>query len=179
MATFLNPRGFKNAMGEFPEVSVDEGWPDPGLGLVARPGDQTGAAILAYQKKWSGHVAFPDSPWSDRHGKIYLPPDLDHPGPDSDPVPRYRMKEFGALGPGVYAKGAEVNFSGWPRNPSLLEAVNTSASLVLDYMARCAGRPLPATMPHSNGVLNLPSPGLDGVPQNYSHRASGPFGDAA
>ena len=57
--------------------------------------------------------------------------------------------------------------------------MNESAELVIGYMVSCAGRPLPGTMPHANGVLNLPSPGLDGVPLNYSHRASGVFGDAA
>jgi hypothetical protein len=177
MATFLNPRGHKTPLGEFPTVSVDDGWPD--RGLVARPGDQIGEAILAYQKKWSGHAAFPDSPWDARRGEIYLPDDLDKPRPASDAIPRYKLREFGALGPGVYAKGAEVDYPGWPRNPSLLEPMNESAKHVLSYMASTAGRPVPAMMPHSGGVLNLPSPGLDGVPQNFSHRASGLFGDAA
>jgi hypothetical protein len=176
MASFLNPRGFKNAMGEFPTVSVDDGWPE--RHLLARPNDKLGQQILDYAAKWKNHPDFPPSPWDTRRGEIYLP-DLDQPRPDTDPIPRYRLKEFGAVGASVYAAGAELNFTGWPTRPSLLEPMNTSASLVLGYMARCAGRPLPGTMPHANGVLNLPSPGRDDVPHNYSHRASGVFGDAA
>jgi hypothetical protein len=176
MAVFLDQTKHRTPYGEFPEVST-EAWPEQHW--LARPKDTLGEAVLAYSKKNRTHPNFPASPWSDRHGKIFLPPDLDHPGPDSDPIPRYRLKEFGAVGGVVYLAGAEFNFAGWPSRPSLLEPVNESAALVLSYMARCAGRPLPATMPHSGFVLNLPSPGRDDVPQNYTHRASGPFGDAA
>jgi hypothetical protein len=175
VATFLDSTKHKTPYGDYPSVST-EGWPEPHW--IARPRDDLGAAIIAYQKKWSGHAAFPDSPWDTRRGKIHLP-DLDQPRPDTDPVPKYRLRAFGQLGPNIYLAGTELFFPGWPTRPSLLEPVNTSAELVLSYMARSAGRPLPATMPHSGGVLNLPSPGRDDVPQNYLHRASGPFGDAA
>jgi hypothetical protein len=176
MPVFLNPRAHRTPYGEFPTVDVPSGWPEPHL--IPRKNDPVGESIVAFIARWRGHPGLADGPWDDRTGTINLIPP-DQPRPETDPVPRYRLKEFGALGPGVYAKGAEVFFSGWPTRPSLLEAVNTSASLVLGYMTRCAGRPLPATMPHSGGVLNLPSPGLDGLPLNYSHRASGVFGDAA
>jgi hypothetical protein len=176
MPVFHDPKR-RTVTGDFQSVVIDAGWPPEGL--VARPNDALGAAILEYVARFKNHPAFPpDGPWDPRTGTINLIPP-DQPRPESDEIPRYRLKEFGALGASVYAKGAEVNFSGWPRNPSLLEPMNASAELVLSYMAGCAGRPLPATMPHSGGVLNLPSPGLDGVPQNYTHRASGPFGDAA
>jgi len=176
MATFLNPRGHKTPLGEFPTVSVDDGWPEPHL--LARPNDAIGAAIIEFAKKWRGHPNLQQSPWDDRTGSInLLPPD--QPRPETDPVPRYRLKEFGVLGASVYAAGAELDYPGWPTRPSLLEPMNESATRVLDYMAGSAGRALPASMPHANGVLNLPSPALDNVPQNYSHRASGPFGDAA
>ena len=153
-----------------------EGWPEPHW--IARKNDPVGASIVAFIAKWRGHPGLADGPWDPRVGTINLVPP-DQPRPETDEIPKYRMKEFGALGPGVYDKGAELNYAGYPRNPSNLEAVNTSASLVLGYMARSAGRPLPGTMPHANGVLHLPSPGLDSTPLNYSHRASGVFGDAA
>jgi hypothetical protein len=176
VATFLDRTKHKTPYGEYPEVST-EAWPEQHL--IARPRDDLGHSIVEFARLHRRHPNFPASPWSDRHGKIYLSPDLDEPEPEFDAVPRYRLKEFGALGACVYAKGAEVNFLGWPARPSLLEPVNESAERVMGYMARCAGRPLPGTMPHSGGVLNLPSPGRDDVPQNYTHRASGPFGDAA
>jgi hypothetical protein len=176
MATFLDPTKHKTPLGGYPEVSVDHGWPD--AHLIPRKNDPVGASIVAFIAKWRGHPNLADGPWDPRTGTISLVPP-DQPRPDTDPIPRYRLREFGAVGPNVYAAGAELDFSGWPRNPSLLEPMNTSAELVLSYMARCAGRPLPAMMPHANAVLNLPSPGLDRVPLNYSHRASGVFGDAA
>jgi hypothetical protein len=176
VATFLDPTKHRTPYGEYPSVDVPSGWPD--AHLIARPRDQIGEAIIAYAKKWRDHPDFPASPWDDRTGTINLVPP-DQPRPATDPIPRYRLREFGAVGPSVYPAGAQLDLSSWPRNPSLLEPMNTSAELVLSYMARCAGRPLPAMMPHANGALNLPSPGLDGVPLNYSHRASGVFGDAA
>jgi hypothetical protein len=176
MPVYLDPSKPKTPFGEHPEISTEE-WPAPRW--TARPRDELGQAIIDYARRWRTHSNFPANPWSDRHGKIYLPDDLDQPQPETDEIPKYRTKEFGAIAGVVYAAGAEVNFPGWPTRPSLLEPMNESAELVLAFMARCAGRPLPATMPHSGGVLNLPSPGRDNVPQNYMHRASGPFGDAA
>jgi hypothetical protein len=170
MPSFLNPRGFKNAMGEYPTVSVDDGWPEPHL--VARPNDVLGQQIIDYAKRYRLHPAFPDSPWDARRGGIVLR-DLDERRPDTDPIPRYRLREFGAVGPSVYSAGAELDYPGWPKNPSLLEPMNESASRVLDYMARVApGRTLPG-MPHSGGVLNLPSPSLFGTPQSATPRWAG------
>jgi hypothetical protein len=175
MATFLDPTKHKTPYGLYPEVTA-ESWPAPHL--LARPNDAIGAAIIEFAKKWRGHPNLQQSPWDDRTGTINLVPP-DQPRPETDEMPKYRLREFSALNGVVYAAGAEISYPGWPRNPSLLEPINRSGELVLDYIARCAGRPLPASMPHSGGVLNLPSPGLDNMPQNYTHRASGPFGDAA
>jgi hypothetical protein len=171
MATFLNPRGHKTPYGEFPTVSVDDGW--PAGHLIARPNDKLGQAIIDYAKRWRSHPDFPESPWDDRRGEIFLR-DLDKPRPATDEQPRYRLKDFGAVGGTVYAAGSELNFPGWPTRPSLLEPINESAERVIAYMISTAGRPLPAAMPHNGFQLNLPSPGLDGVPQNYTHR--GTFG---
>jgi hypothetical protein len=173
MASFLNPKGLKNALGEFPTVSVDTGWPEPHL--IARPRDEIGEAIIAYAKKWGAHPDFPESPWDTRRGEIYLP-DLDQPRAETDPMPRYRLKEDAFLGPSLYSKGQEVDYAGWPVRPFTLEAMNESAELVLRYMTRVApGRTLPGS-PHECGVLVLPNPALlFGTPQNYTHR--GTFGD--
>ena len=177
MATFLDPTKHKTPLagGEFPTVSVDTGWPDPHL--IARPNDAIGQSIIDYKKKWSAHRDFPDGPFDTRRGEIYLP-DLDRPRPDTDPMPRYRLREDAFLGPSLYSKGTEVNYAGWPVRPATLEPMNASAELVLSYMAKCSpGRTL-LGMPWA-GVMNLPNPALAGTPQNYTHRASGPFGDPA
>jgi hypothetical protein len=47
--------------------------------------------------------------------------------------------------------------------------------MVLSYMLRSAGRPLPTTPPHNGVQLSLPSPALFGMPQNAMHR--GTFGE--
>jgi hypothetical protein len=166
LATFLDPTKHRTPYLEFPSVST-ESWPEPHW--IARKNDPVGASIVAFIAKWRGHPGLADGPWDPRTGTINLVPP-DQPRPETDPVPKYRLREFGALGASVYAKGAEVNFAGWPARPSLLEPVNESAERVMDYMARCAGRPLPASMPHSGAVLNLPSPGRDDQPLNYAHR---------
>jgi hypothetical protein len=154
MASFLNPKGLKTALGQFPEVSVDDSFPEPGL--IARPNDAIGAAILAYAAAFSDHPNFPPSPWDTRRGDIYLP-DLDQPRASTDPIPRWRLKEAAFLGCNLYHAGQEVNFPGWPVNPHTLEPVNESAKLVLSYMTRHGGHKLPS-MPHEAGVLNLPNP---------------------
>jgi hypothetical protein len=171
MASFLNPRGFKNALGEFPTVSVDHGWPEPHL--LARPNDKLGQQIIDYAKRYRSHPDFPESPWDARRGEIYLP-DLDQPRPDTDPVPRYQLKEDAFLGPSLYSKGAELNYPGWPARSATLEPMNESAERVLDYVARIGpGRTLPG-MPHDGFVLNLPNPALLwGAPESATPRWAG------
>ncbi|MCK1706122.1 hypothetical protein IVA86_33155 [Bradyrhizobium sp. 146] len=173
MASFLNPRGRKNPTGEYPTVSVDDGWPE--AHFVARPNDALGQAIIDFAKKWSAHPGFPASPWDPRVGDISLtPPDL--PRAAGDPVPTYRLKEDAFLGPNLYSKGQDISHAGWPVRPHTLEPMNESASRVLSYMTRYgAGRTLPG-MPYTAGVLNLPNPATTfGTPQNYVHR--GTIGD--
>jgi hypothetical protein len=162
MATFLNPKGHKTALGQFPEISVDDSWPEPHH--IARPRDAIGEAIIAYARHWGSHPDFPPSPWDTRRGDIYLP-DLDRPRAATDPIPRYRLKEHAFLGCNLFNAGQEVNFAGWPVLPHTLEAVNESAAMVLSYMTRHgAGHKLPG-MPHDAGVLNLPNPAtVFGVP---------------
>jgi hypothetical protein len=171
MATFLNPHGRKTSLGEMSPVSVDAGWPD--AHLVARPNDAIGAAILAYHDKWQHHRNFPTNPWDERQGDIYLP-DLDgEPRPETDPVPRYRLREDAFLGCNLFMTGQEVSFAGWPVRPHTLVAINASAERVLSYQSRYgAGRTLPG-MPHTAGKLNLPNPATTfGNPQNYMVRGS-------
>jgi hypothetical protein len=171
MATFLDTTKHKTPLGEYPTVDVPDSWPEPHL--TARPRDTLGEKIIAYAAKWRDHPNFPPSHWDDRTGTISLIPP-NRPRPDTDPIPRYRMKEDAFLGPNLYSKGQEIDHAGWPARPSTLEPMNESAERVLDYMARCApGRTLPG-MPHTGGVLSLPSPALQGAPQPFEHR--GHFG---
>jgi hypothetical protein len=173
MATFLNPRGHKNALGEYPSVDVPDRWPEPHL--IARPRDEQGQRILDFAALYRSHPDFPASPWDPRVGDISLVPP-DQPRPDRDPIPRYRLKEDAFLGPALYSKGQELDYASWPVRPSTLEAMNESAERVLNYMTRFgAGRTLPGQPYNAEGVLNLPSPALFGTPQNYVHR--GTIGD--
>ena len=155
MATFLNPKGHKTALGQFPEVSVDDSWPD--AGLIARPNDAIGEAIISYARLNSGHPDFPPSPWDPRRGDIYLP-DLDQPRAATDPVPRYRTREATFIGPNLFNAGKIVAYPGWPANPHTLEAQNEGAKLVLSYMERHGAGHRLAGLPHDAGVLNLPNP---------------------
>jgi hypothetical protein len=176
MPSFQNSRGFKNAMGEYPTVSVDDGWPDPHL--IARPNDVLGQQIIDYAKRYRLHPNFPDSPWDTRRGEIFLR-DLDEPEAPRDEVPKYRVKAATAfVGPLLYARGAVVAFHFWPSNMSDLEPANESAERVFSYATRYGpGRKLMAP-PYSAGQLFFENPALWGTPQNYTHR--GTFGaDAA
>lgn len=171
MPSFLNPRGHKTATGEFPTVSVDDGWPD--AHLTARRNDALGQAIIDFAKTWSEHPDFPESPWDPRVGDISLVAP-DQPRAATDPMPRYLLKEDGFVGCNLYMVGQQINFAGWPVRPHTLEPMNESARLVLSYMTRHgAGRTLPG-MPHTSaGVLNLPNPATAfGTPQNYQHRGT-------
>jgi hypothetical protein len=174
MATFLDPTKHKTPLGEYPTVSVDDSWPDPGL--LARKNDELGQRILDYAAKWKDHPNFPPSPWDDRTGTISLIPP-DQPRPETDPMPRYRLREDAFLGPSLYSKGQEVPFAGWPVRPFTLEPMNESAERVLSYMTRYgAGRTLPGQPHAAEGVLSFPNPATTfGTPQNYTHR--GTFGD--
>jgi hypothetical protein len=169
MATFLNPRGHKTPLGEFPTVSVDKGWPD--AHLIAR--DQLGEAIIAYAKKWKDHPDFPESPWDTRRGEIFLR-DLDEPEAPDDEVPKYRVKAATAfVGCALYAQGAVVAFSGWPSNMSDLEPANESAERVFSYATRYGpGRKLTAP-PYSGGKLHFENPALWGVPESPRPRWAG------
>jgi hypothetical protein len=169
MSSFINPKGLKNALGEYPTVDVPEGW--PAAHLVARPRDEQGQRILDFAALYRSHPDFPPSPWDPRVGDISLiPPDQSRP--EKDEMPFYRIKENGFLGPNLYNARDEVKFSGWAKFPSNLEALNQSAKLVLAYQSRYGAGRLPGQPHTAEGVLNLPSPALFGTPQNYVHRGT-------
>jgi hypothetical protein len=171
MSVYLDKLKHRGPFGEFPEISIDS-WPDPRL-HAARPGDEIGASILAYVSQWSSHPSFPpDGPWDTRTGTINLP-DLDEPRPDTDPVPRYKLKSAGFVGCVLFNAGSETSFPGWPVDPFNLEAVNTSAELVLAYQLKHGvHRKLPGA-PHSGGQLRFPNPALQGSPITAVPRWSG------
>jgi hypothetical protein len=169
MPVFLDPKGHKTALGEYPSVS-GPGWPAPGL--IARPNDALGAAIIAYFQKFKDHPDFPDSPWCARRGEIFLR-DLDEPEPPRDEAPKYRVKMPTAfVGCTQYLQGDVVPFDGWIANMWALEPVNESAERVVRYVTRYgAGRTLQG-QPYSAGKLNFENPELWGNPQNATHRGS-------
>ena len=171
MPSFLNPRGIRNAMGEYPTVSVDDSWPDPHL--IARPNDALGQAIIAYAKKWSAHPDFPPSPWDSRRGKIFLR-DLDEPEAPDDEVPKYRVKAATAfVGCVLLARGSVGAFEGWPTNMSDLEPANESAERVFSYATRYGpGRRL-MEPPYSAGKLHFENPALFGKPESATPRWAG------
>jgi hypothetical protein len=175
MPVFLNPRGFKDAMGQHPYVSVD-GWPDPHL--IARPNDALGQAIIDYAKKWKDHPDFPESPWDPRRGEIFLR-DLDEPeAPPDDAQPLYRVVAPTAfIGPALYARGAVAALHGWPLNLSDIEPANESARRVVSYKTRYGlGRRM-MEPPYAAGRLHFENPALWGIPLNATH--TGTLGNAA
>jgi hypothetical protein len=145
----------------------------------ARTNDALGAKILEYAAKWKNHQDFPESPWSDRHGEVFLR-DLDKPEEPDDEEPLYRVVAATAfIGPALYERGAVVPFSGWIKNMSDVEPENESARRVFSYATRYGpGRNL-TTAPYNAGRLHFENPALWGTPQNRTHSAAGPFGNAA
>jgi hypothetical protein len=168
MPVFLNPRGFKNALGEYPSVDVPSGW--PAGHLIARPNDKLGQQIIDYVVRWKNHPAFPPSPWDDRRGEIFLR-DLDEPEAPDDEEPLYRVKAPTAfVGCTLYAQGALVPFSGWVKNMSAVEPANESARRVFSYATSYGpGRNLTAP-PYQAGRLHFENPALFGSPQSATPR---------
>lgn len=153
------------------EVVRDDAWPEDHW--VARPGDEIGAAIIAYRDQWMEHPDFPPSPWDDRTGRINLvPPDVVRPA--TDDVPRYRVRVAAAfVGANLYTAGQEVPYPSWPDHPHQLEAANPSAQLVLDYMNRYAAGQKLAGLVHKSGRLHFPNPALRGSPISPTLRWAG------
>jgi hypothetical protein len=170
MPVFHNPAK-RTVTGDFESVVIDFGWPPEGL--VARPNDPTGAAILDYVAKFKNHKDFPDSSWSSRHGEIFLR-DLDEPEAPDDEQPRYRVVAATAfIGCTLYARGDVVPFSGWPSNMAALEPANISAERVIRYATKYgAGRNL-VGQPWSAGKLHLESPATFGRPESARPRWAG------
>jgi len=170
MPSFINPRGHKNVLGEYPSVDVPDGWPEPHL--IARPRDAIGEAIISFANLYRDHPNLQESPWDPRTGTINLVPP-DEPRAATDEIPRYRLKETAFVGCNLFNAGQETSFPGWPVNPGTLEAENESARLVLSFMERYgAGQKLPG-MPHQSGRLNFPNPALRGSPISPSLRWAG------
>jgi hypothetical protein len=170
MPAFLNPRGHKTALGEYPSVDVPDGWPEPHL--IARPRDEIGAAIISYRDRWQDRENFPASFWDDRTGTISLIPP-DQPRPATDEIPRWRLRETGFVGCNLFLASQTTSFPGWPINPWTLEAVNTSAELVLAYIEKYGAGQKLAGLPHQSGRLNFPNPALRGSPISPTLRWAG------
>jgi hypothetical protein len=139
------------------EVTVDDGWPGPDL--IARPNDNIGAAIIAYAAKFKDHPDFPASPYSERHGEIFLP-DLDQPQPPHDERPRYRLKDTGAINSMSAPAGFEFDFDYWPPQGQIWNyvPVNDSARRVHKYRTRYGNRRVLPGQPYDRErrVLVLP-----------------------
>lgn len=170
MATFLDPTRHKTALGEYPEVSIDEGWPEPHH--IARPRDEIGQSIIDFANLYRGHPNLALSPWDERTGTINLVPP-DEVRPDTDPIPRYKLKSAGFVGCVLFNAGSETSFPGWPVDPFNLEAVNESAALVLAYQSKYGTNRKLSGSPHSGGQLRFPNPALAGSPISAVHRWAG------
>jgi hypothetical protein len=161
MPTFLDPTRHKTALGEYPEVSIDEGWPEPHH--IARPRDEIGQSIIDFANLYRGHPNLAPSPWDPRTGTINLVPP-DEPRPATDEIPRYRLRTTGFVGCNLFLSGQTTSFPGYPIDPFNLEAVNTSAELVLAYQSKYGTNRKLAGSPHSGGRLSFPNPALEGSP---------------
>jgi hypothetical protein len=171
MPVFLDPTRRQPVFGTPVEVVIDTGWPEPHH--VARPRDELGQSIIDFANKWRGHPNLQDGPWDSRTGTInLLPPD--EPRPDSDPVPRYRVKSAAAfIGCNLFLSGQVASFAGWPVEPFNLAAENESARLVLDYQSRFGTNRKLSGQPHQSGRLNFPNPALEGSPVSPVMRWAG------
>ena len=170
MPIFLDPSR-RTPLGP-KEIVIDVGWPPDGL--VARPNDAQGLAILKYAARFRNHPAFPpDGPWDSRRGENFLR-DLDAPEVPDDEQPRYRVVAATAfIGCTLYARGDVVPFAGYPANMSALEAANTSAERVVRYASKYgAGRKL-VGQPWSAGRLHFKNPATFGRPESARPRWAG------
>jgi hypothetical protein len=170
LPVFLDPTRHKNAFGEYQTVDVPDSWPAPHH--RPRERDTLGEKIVAYAAQHRNHPNFPSSPWSTRHGEIFLP-DLDEPEELHDEMPKYRVKDAAAfIGCVMYTEGQIVPFAGWPANMSALEPANQSAERVVRYAIKYgAGRNL-VGQPWSAGRLHFENPALAGKPEPARHRGS-------
>jgi hypothetical protein len=139
------------------EVIVDDAWPGPHL--VAREGDEIGAAIIAYVKKFKDHPDFPASPFSERHGEVHLP-DLDKPQPEFDERPRYRLRDAGAVNAMPAPAGFEFDFDFWPPHGQMrnYEPINESARRVHKFRVRYGNRPSLPGQPYDRARRQLVLP---------------------
>jgi hypothetical protein len=171
MPTFLDPTKHKTPLGEYPEVSIDTGFPEPHL--IARDRDELGQSIIDFANKWRGHPKLQESPWDDRVGRINLV-DPTEPRPATDEVPKYRVVEAAAfIGSVLYLKDQVVPFAGWVVNPWAVEAVNESAELVLAYQSRYGTNRKLSGQPHQSGRLFFHNPALEGSPVSPVMRWAG------
>jgi hypothetical protein len=140
-----------------PAEVICDGWPGPHL--VAREGDAIGEAIIAYVKRFKDHPDFPASPYSERHGEIFLP-DLDQPQPETDERPRYRLKEIGVVNSMPAPAGFEFDFDFWPPHGQLrnYEPINESARRVHKFRLKYANRPSLPRQPYDSARQQLVLP---------------------
>ena len=170
MPVFLDPTRRQPVFGTPVEVVIDDGWPDPHH--VARPRDELGQSIIDFANAHRGDPRLAPSPWDDRTGKINLV-DPTEDRPSTDEVPRYKLKAAGYVGCNLFLAGQVASFSGYPIDPFNLEAVNESASLVLDYQVRFGTNRKLSGSPYSAGKLNFPNPALQGSPVSAVMRWAG------
>jgi hypothetical protein len=161
MPVFLDPTRRQPVFGTPVEVVIDTGWPEPHL--IARPRDELGQSIIDFANLYRGHSNLQESPWDPRTGTISLVPP-DEVRPDSDPLPRYRLRSAGFVGCNLFLAGQTTSFPGWPVDPFNLEPVNESAELVLAYQSKYGTNRKLAGSPHSAGRLSFPNPALAGSP---------------
>ena len=159
MPVFLDPTHRQPVFGTPVEIVIDTGWPEPHH--VARDRDETGRKIVEFISRWRGHPNLQESPFDPRTGMINLVDPI-LPRPETDEVPRYRVKSAAAfIGPNLFASGSTASFPGWPVEPFNLEPMNTSAKLVLAYQTKYGTNRKLSGQPHQSGRLSFPNPALE------------------
>jgi hypothetical protein len=169
MPLYLDTLKHRTPFGTYPQVAVDDTWPEPHHAAQ----DEIGQRVIDFMKQWSAHPAFPPSPWDERSGTIALIP-LDEPRAATDEIPRYRMRETGFVGCNLFLAGQVTSFAGWIVNPWTVEAVNASAELVLAYQTKYGtNRKLSGQPYQSDGRLFFHNPALAGGPVSAVMRWAG------
>jgi hypothetical protein len=137
------------------------GWPGPDLRPAECNSGNLARAIIAYRDRWQGHPHFPASPWSTRHGSVWLP-ELTHAGPndsltETDERPLYRTMRPAQINGTAYEANREVTFDGWPSDAGL-EPVNAPARRITAYFSRYRHTGLLPSKPYDSAkqVVHLP-----------------------
>jgi len=126
-----------------------DGWPVTPAGDDAiEAANEAGARILRYWRKHRQTPGCPSSPYATKHGRFYLPAQIQDPHvtrlpgvPEAatDEMPRYRAVRPIRLGKDTMEAGQEFAYTAWP--PTDLAPSNDAAEAVTAYLRENVGNP--------------------------------------